>query len=54
MAETHLFAGLPEAELRRLIAVAQRRRFARKEVVCHRGDPADSLHLIAAAASPAG
>jgi len=41
-----LFRDLPEAELRRLVAVATRRRFARGEIVFHRGDPADTLHLI--------
>jgi CRP-like cAMP-binding protein len=44
--ETQLFRGLPEAELRRLVAVARRRRFGGGEVVFHRGDPADSLHLV--------
>jgi len=47
MPGTHLFGGLPEAELRRVISVARRRRFARNEVVFHHGDPADTLHLIA-------
>ncbi len=42
-----LFKDLPEAELRRLVTIARRRRFARSEVVFHRGDPADALHLIA-------
>ena len=46
MIDSQLFSGLPEAELRRLVAVARRRRFDRREVVFHRGDPADSLHLI--------
>ena len=41
-----LFKDLPEAELRRLVTIARRRRFARSEVVFHRGDPADALHLI--------
>jgi CRP/FNR family transcriptional regulator, cyclic AMP receptor protein len=41
-----LFRNLPEPELRRLVAIAKRRRFARNEVVFHRGDPADTLHLI--------
>jgi CRP/FNR family cyclic AMP-dependent transcriptional regulator len=44
--DTQLFRGLPEAELRRLVAVARRRRFRRGQVVFHRGDPADSLHLV--------
>jgi CRP/FNR family cyclic AMP-dependent transcriptional regulator len=44
--DSQLFRGLPEAELRRLVSVARRRRFDRGEVVFHRGDPADSLHLV--------
>ena len=28
------------------LALARRRTFARNEVVCHEGDPADSLHLV--------
>jgi CRP-like cAMP-binding protein len=45
--EWPLLAGVPDEELRPLMAVARRRRFARDEVVFHRGDPADTLHLIA-------
>jgi len=41
-----LFRNLPEPELRRLVTIAKRRRFGRNEVVFHRGDPADTLHLI--------
>ena len=41
-----LFQGLPEAEIRRLVAIGARRRFARDEVVFHRGDPADTLHIV--------
>jgi CRP/FNR family transcriptional regulator, cyclic AMP receptor protein len=41
-----LFKDLPEPELRRLVAIARRRRFARGEVVFHDGDPADALHLV--------
>ena len=41
-----LFRGLPQPELRHLVAIAKRRRYARNEVVFHRGDPADTLHLI--------
>jgi CRP-like cAMP-binding protein len=44
--DTQLFSGLPEAELRQLVAVGRRRRFERGQVVFHRGDPADSLHLV--------
>jgi CRP-like cAMP-binding protein len=46
MIDTQLFRGLPEDELRRLVAVGRRRRFDRGEIVFHRGDPADSLHLV--------
>jgi len=42
-----LLAGFPEEDVQRLIAVARRRRFDRNEVVFHRDDPGDSLHLIA-------
>jgi len=41
-----LLAGVPEDEVRQLLSVARRRRFRRGEVVFHRDDPADSLHLI--------
>jgi CRP/FNR family cyclic AMP-dependent transcriptional regulator len=41
-----LLEALDEDEVRRLLAGAARRRFARREVIFHEGDPADSLHLI--------
>ena len=41
-----LFASLTDAERGDLLALARRRRFARNEVVCHAGDPADSIHLV--------
>jgi len=41
-----LLEGVAEADVRRLVEVARRRRFARNEVVFHRDDPGDSLHLI--------
>jgi len=44
--EWRLLEGVPEEEVRRLLQVARRRRFRRGEVVFHRDDPADSLHLI--------
>lgn len=44
--EWRLLEGVPEDEVRRLLQVARRRRFRRGEVVFHRDDPADSLHLI--------
>jgi CRP-like cAMP-binding protein len=41
-----LLAGLPDEEIRRVLAAARRRRFGRREVLFYEGDPADSLHLI--------
>jgi CRP/FNR family transcriptional regulator, cyclic AMP receptor protein len=41
-----LFGDLPEQELRRLVAIARRRRFRRGEIVFRRGDPAETLHLV--------
>src|SRR5687767_8099908 len=45
--EWPLLAGLAEEERRSLLAIARRRVFGRGEVVFHRDDPADTLHLIA-------
>jgi CRP-like cAMP-binding protein len=42
----HLLGDLSQDELRRVLAVARRRTFARGEVVFHEGDPGDALHLI--------
>jgi CRP/FNR family transcriptional regulator, cyclic AMP receptor protein len=44
--EWQLFAGVPPEDVRRVLAIARRRTFARGEVVFHRGDPANALHLI--------
>ena len=41
-----LLDGVPEDDVQRLLALARRRRFKRNEVVFHRDDPADSLHLV--------
>jgi CRP/FNR family transcriptional regulator, cyclic AMP receptor protein len=41
-----LLAGVPAEEVRELLQIARRRRFARNEVVFHRDDPGDALHLI--------
>jgi CRP-like cAMP-binding protein len=41
-----LIEGIPEEDVRLLLSVARRRTFGRNEVVFHRDDPADSLHLI--------
>jgi CRP-like cAMP-binding protein len=46
--EWELFAGAPSEDVRRVLAVARRRRFARGEVVFHQDDLAESLHLVAA------
>lgn len=43
-----LFDGAPDEDVRSVLAVARRRRFARGEVVFHQDDPADTLHLVAA------
>ena len=45
--EWRLLAGVPPEQVRELLQIARRRRFARNEVVFHRDDPGDSLHLIA-------
>lgn len=44
--EWPLLADLPADDVRRLLAIARRRAFAKGEVVFHRDDPADSLHLV--------
>jgi CRP-like cAMP-binding protein len=44
--EWPLFASVPAEELRTVLEVARRRTFDRGEVVFHRGDPADTLHLV--------
>src|SRR3954451_2450061 len=41
-----LLGALPAEEVELLMRTARRRQFARNEVVFHRGDPADTLHLI--------
>ena len=46
MTEWRLLEGVPAEEVRRLLEVARRRTFRRGEVVFHRDDPADSLHLV--------
>src|SRR5437867_11628596 len=42
----NLLDTVPEDERRELLALARRRTFDRDEVVFHRGDPADTLHLV--------
>jgi CRP-like cAMP-binding protein len=43
-----VFAGVPPADVRRVLALARRRRFARGEVVFHQDDLAEALHLVVA------
>lgn len=46
--EWPLLADVPAADLRQVLTIARRRTFERHEVVFHRGDPADTLHLVVA------
>jgi CRP/FNR family transcriptional regulator, cyclic AMP receptor protein len=41
-----LLADLPADDVRELLAIARRRTFSNGEVVFHRDDPAESLHLV--------
>jgi CRP-like cAMP-binding protein len=41
-----LLRDVPDEDVRMLLSVARRRRFQRGEVVFHRDDPGDSLHLV--------
>jgi CRP-like cAMP-binding protein len=41
-----ILAGIPEEDARRVLQIARRRTFGRREVVFHAGDPADTLHLV--------
>lgn len=41
-----LLGGLPDDERRAVLAEARRRKFARREVLFHEGDPADTVHLV--------
>lgn len=44
--EWELFSEVPQEAVRAVLTIARRRTFARGEVVFHRGDPANALHLI--------
>lgn len=44
--EWALLRALPPEELGRLLARTTRRRFAKRDILFHEGDPADTLHLI--------
>jgi len=37
---------VPAEEVRQLVAISRRRSFQKGEIVFHRGDPGDSLHLV--------
>jgi CRP/FNR family cyclic AMP-dependent transcriptional regulator len=41
-----ILAGIPDDDARRVLQIARRRTFERREVVFHHGDPADTLHLV--------
>src|ERR687895_684582 len=44
--EWALFSEVPREAVRAVLTIARRRTFGRGEVVFHRGDPANALHLI--------
>jgi CRP/FNR family cyclic AMP-dependent transcriptional regulator len=44
--EWTLFSAVPEDAVRAVLTIARRRTFGRGEIVFHRGDPANALHLI--------
>jgi CRP-like cAMP-binding protein len=41
-----LLSDVPPEEVRQLVAISRRRTFSKGEVVFHRDDPGDSLHLV--------
>jgi CRP-like cAMP-binding protein len=41
-----LLRGLPDEDVKTVLAAARRRRFARGDILFHQGDPAASLHVI--------
>ena len=44
--EFRLLSDVPPEDVRALLAISRRRSFAKGEVVFHRDDPGDSLHLV--------
>lgn len=46
MAEFELLEELSPVEKREFIAACTPRRFRRRDIVCHEGDPGDCVHLI--------
>lgn len=45
-ADFELLRGLDDNERRQLLASCTPRRFKRREILCHEGDPGDCLHLV--------
>ncbi|GGL03230.1 Crp/Fnr family transcriptional regulator [Nocardia jinanensis] len=41
-----ILRGLPDTERREILASCTPRRYKRREILCHEGDPGDCLHLI--------
>ena len=44
--EFALLSGLSEDDKRQVLMAARRRRFGRREVIFHEGDPGEALHLV--------
>ena len=44
--EWRIFAGIPEPDVRAVLELARRSTYRRGEVVFHRHDPADAVHLV--------
>ena len=50
--EWPLLSSLSDADRAEFLALARRRSFDRNDIVCHAGDPADSLHLVTSGRLP--
>lgn len=46
LSTSSLLSGLPTETLTQLATLARRRSYRRGEIICHQGDPGDSLHII--------
>lgn len=46
MAKWELLGGLSDEDRRRVLSSARRRRYGRREVLFHEGDPGDTLHFV--------
>ena len=44
--EFALLSGLEESDRQQVLSKARRRRFGRREVIFHEGDPGESIHLV--------